>query len=543
METTRKVLFSVKNLRKYFPLKKKFLQRRRFYVHANENISLDIYEGETLGLVGESGSGKSTFGRTLIQIYEQTEGTTLYYGSTLAEVDPKYVHTDLKQLSKLYPAYLKARDEYAALEQKAEEAQSAGREDEHFAFMDRMMIKRRSIQNEYYNILRLAGGLLVDPDLSAVSNLLLTEHRANIAVAKVNTEVKRIDWKLQQKDYEKEAEALKRRRQEILATLPELEKAAEAASAAVEARRQANRDHEEFAYLEENRDAGVDLARLSEHEMRLLRKDMQIIFQDPYSSLNTRLTLGNIIGEGVVAHKMFKSRKSEGYNEYIQKVMEECGLQPYFIHRYPHQFSGGQRQRIGIARALALEPKFIVCDEAVSALDVSIQSQVINLLQDLKRDKNLTYLFITHDLSVVKYISDRVAVMYLGMLVELTDSDNLFSNPLHPYTTALLGAIPRTDVANNQKLAVLEGDVPSAVNPPTGCRFHTRCRYCMERCSTYEPELLEIEPGHLVACHLTQMSDEERRVWMAECDLREAEKQRMLDEASKRVSEQMTQDS
>ena len=191
--------------------------------------------------------------------------------------------------------------------------------------------------------------------------------------------------------------------------------------------------------------------------------------------------------------------------------MEKCGLAPYFLHRYPHQFSGGQRQRIGIARALALKPSFIVCDEAVSALDVSIQSQIINLLQDLKDQNNLTYLFITHDLSVVKYISDRIGVMYLGVLVELANTEQIFDNPMHPYTQALLQAIPRTDVDQGQELQTIEGDIPSAVNPPKGCRFHTRCQYAMDICKTYQPQLKDYGNGHYVACHLMEVSEEEKQ--------------------------------
>ena len=182
--------------------------------------------------------------------------------------------------------------------------------------------------------------------------------------------------------------------------------------------------------------------------------------------------------------------------------MEECGLAPYFLHRFPHQFSGGQRQRIGIARSLAVRPKFVVCDEAVSALDVSIQSQVINLLQDLKEKENLTYLFITHDLSVVKYISDRIGVMYLGAMVELADAQEIFEHPGHPYTEALMAAIPTTDIGDNKKeLKILEGDIPSPVNPPRGCKFHTRCKYCTEICGQAVPEWEEVSPNHFVACH------------------------------------------
>ena len=332
MSENKKVLLSIQELKEYFPLKKKsVLQKEVLHVKAVDGVSVDILEGETLGLVGESGCGKSTFGRTILPLYEPTEGKVVYYG----------------------------------------------RETE-----------------------------------------------------------------------------------------------------------------------------GENLASLKKENMRSLRRDLQIIFQDPYSSLNPRLTVGQIIGEGLLAHGIFKNEKEPNYTEYITKIMDQCGLAPYFIHRYPHQFSGGQRQRIGIARALALNPKFIVCDEAVSALDVSIQSQIINLLIDLKKQNKLTYLFITHDLSVVKFISDRIGVMYLGNLVELAPADRIFDNPLHPYTEALLEAIPRTDVSSNAKLSILEGDIPSPINPPKGCKFHTRCKYATEKCRTVVPKWEEIEEGHFVACHL-----------------------------------------
>ena len=227
---------------------------------------------------------------------------------------------------------------------------------------------------------------------------------------------------------------------------------------------------------------------------------MQVIFQDPYSSLNQRFTVGNIISEATVAHKMF-GQGTKQLEEYTLNIMEQCGLQNYFLHRYPHQFSGGQRQRIGIARALALQPKFIVCDEPVSALDVSIQSQIINLLMDLKESSNLTYLFISHDLSTVKFISDRVGVMYLGNIIELGNANEIFEYPLHPYTNVLLKAIPTTDEASKKELQVIEGDIPSPVNPPPGCKFHTRCEYAQEICKTDIPEWRELRPSHHVACH------------------------------------------
>ena len=256
----------------------------------------------------------------------------------------------------------------------------------------------------------------------------------------------------------------------------------------------------DFARYEVLRDEGIDLARLEYNEIRRLRRDLQLIFQDPYSSLNPRMTVGNIIGEGLLAHGFFK-KNDERMQEYIIKTMEDAGLASYFLHRFPHQFSGGQRQRIGIARSLAVQPKFVVCDEAVSALDVSIQSQIINLLADLKEQSNLTYLFITHDLSVVKYISDRIGVMYLGNMVELANTQELFDHPLHPYTEALMAAIPTTDVEEHRELRILEGDIPSPVNPPQGCKFHTRCAHCTEICKHAVPEWKEMAPGHFVACH------------------------------------------
>lgn len=328
-ENNKKVLLHVENVKQYFPVKKTKIKEEQRYVKANDGISLDIYEGETFGLVGESGCGKSTFGRTILQLYPQTEGEILY-------------------------------------------------------------------KNEKGEM--------------------------------------------------------------------------------------------------------VDLKKLSTEEMRSLRKDLQLIFQDPYSSLNPRMTVGQIIGEGLTSHGIFK-KGDPAMKDYIIKVMENCGLAGYFFSRYPHQFSGGQRQRIGIARSLALHPKFVVCDEAVSALDVSIQSQILNLLQDLKEKENLTYLFITHDLSVVKYISDRIGVMYLGNMVEMAPTEELFDHTMHPYTEALLSAIPTTDLDNKRERILLEGDIPSPVNPPSGCKFHTRCRYCTEKCKQEVPVFEDKGNGHFVACH------------------------------------------
>ena len=244
---------------------------------------------------------------------------------------------------------------------------------------------------------------------------------------------------------------------------------------------------------------GQEVFKLPKNELRKLRTEMQIVFQDPYSSLNPRMTIGEIVGEALREHGLARGKE---VNERVQEIIEKCGLAPYHIRRYPHEFSGGQRQRIGIARALALNPKFVVCDEPVSALDVSIQSQIINLLMDLQQDMGLTYLFISHDLSVVKHISDKIGVMYLGTMVELSRKQELFDSPLHPYTQALLSAIPLPDPKLKRKRIILQGDIPSPANPPAGCRFNTRCPYVMPRCKEEIPEFKEAKEGHFVACHL-----------------------------------------
>ena len=244
---------------------------------------------------------------------------------------------------------------------------------------------------------------------------------------------------------------------------------------------------------------GQEVYDLSPKEMRTLRAKMQIIFQDPFSSLSPRLPVGEIIGEAVREHGLVPK---EEFDDYIEQIMDSCGLQPFHRDRYPHEFSGGQRQRICIARALALNPEFVVCDEPVSALDVSIQAQIINLLNELKESHNLTYLFISHDLSVVEHISDTVGVMYLGNLVEYGTTADIFRNPLHPYTAALFSAIPVPDPTVKMSRIVLEGSIPSPANPPSGCKFHTRCARCTERCKHEVPQQREVEPGHYVVCHL-----------------------------------------
>ena len=242
-----------------------------------------------------------------------------------------------------------------------------------------------------------------------------------------------------------------------------------------------------------------ELARISKKELRPLRTELQLVFQDPYSSLPPRMTVGEIIGEAVKIHKIVPEAE---VNDYVRSVMARCGLQPHHYDRYPHEFSGGQRQRICIARALAVKPKLVICDEPVSALDVSIQAQIINLLKKLQSEEGMSYMFISHDLSVVKYISDEIAVMYLGNIVEMGSTKEICTNAKHPYTRALFSAVPVANPHAKSEPVALEGELPSPANPPKGCKFHTRCKHCTEKCSGTAPGMTEVAPGHFVACHL-----------------------------------------
>ena len=246
---------------------------------------------------------------------------------------------------------------------------------------------------------------------------------------------------------------------------------------------------------------GQDITQLSSRQMRAIRKEMQIIFQDPYSSLPPRSTVGGILSEPVQVHNIVPK---EQVKDYVLELMEKCGLRDYYYERYPHEFSGGQRQRICIARALSVKPKLVICDEPVSALDVSIQAQIINLLKKLQRDMNLAYVFISHDLSVVKFISDKIGVMYLGAMVEFGTKEDIFRNPLHPYTKALFSAVPNPDPTAKTERIKLQGDIPSPANPPKGCRFHTRCPYATEVCRHVVPEYQEYGEGHFAACHMLE---------------------------------------
>ena len=503
----KKVLLRVSNLKQYFPLKKKGL-----YVKANDGITLDIYEGETFGLVGESGCGKSTLGRTLLQLYRQTDGRTMYYGRTLDDLAPVYVKKTLQTLEKRREKWHELKKHLANVQKEYDALPDGEAKYKKHNELDKAV---KDENDALLDMANLIGGFVCVKDIQAVQKLFLEEYRISKERVKemnrrgaVQLDLDDLLFDIKKAEENgKNTSGLKSKEAKLRASLAKIdEKLAELARQIGDVRHQLDAqraqyaDDAEFARYEALRDEGIDLARLEYDEIRQLRRDLQLIFQDPYSSLNPRMTVGNIIGEGLLAHGFFK-KNDERMQEYIIKTMEDAGLASYFLHRFPHQFSGGQRQRIGIARSLAVKPKFVVCDEAVSALDVSIQSQIINLLADLKEQSNLTYLFITHDLSVVKYISDRIGVMYLGNMVELANTQELFDHPLHPYTEALMAAIPTTDVEEHRELRILEGDIPSPVNPPQGCKFHTRCAHCTEICKHAVPEWKEMAPGHFVACH------------------------------------------
>ena len=523
MQNTNKLL-SITNLKKYFPIaKSSIFQKEQMYVRANEDISFDIYKGETLGIVGESGCGKSTLGRVILQLYDQTAGTTIYYGRTRAELAPSYVRNTLKNVHKFIAKYEKKKDHAVDLKKQVK----ALGEGATFYQIQEMNLAMSEAKTAEQHLAKILGGFMVRATDEG-AKLLLNEALLEEKQAKFQLKLDDVSLRLESSEKPvKNREALEAKKEKLKTQIGDLQVQIDAVTDEIAKLKKSFSDDPEFARFEEMLDDGIDLARLKYSEMRLLRKDLQIIFQDPYSSLNPRMTIGQIIEEGLVTHKFFR-RGDPQMKDYILEIMRKCGLQDYMMHRYPHQFSGGQRQRISIARALAVKPKFVVCDECVSALDVSIQSQIINLLQDLKEKEGLTYMFISHDLSVVRYISDRICVMYLGNVVEFADADTIFRDPRHPYTVALLSSIPTTDPESLKKERILlEGNIPSPIRPPEGCKFHTRCYMACDICKRVPPQLEEIEPGHFLACHFPNRKIDENGNYLFELPKMERKNRRV----------------
>lgn len=655
-------LIEVRKLKKFFPLKKKHIfQRQTLNVKANEDISLTIYKGETLGLVGESGCGKSTLGRVILQLYPPTSGSALYYGMPLRETNPKYVISDIKAIPKLQRRAQKYYNKSLVYDAKVEELEKYLKSEEHKLIKNNLKAQLDEIINENSTLteqkkvyieetiqaLKLDAESFkeANPDITTIGKginwidevnkinemlknddetrsiedyisllgiphgnttnaykkVLKIHKRISLLKSKIEklskskTELKIANYKYKSKEAKKEAsrtlrigsetvgeyilednikkitelflqEELTHRKRfakeqenkklklnidliqkrlarlnDELKEITDDEKQKELASKINKLNSKIIEDEEKIKEnslliqeyqskqddllkelktyhfknplpitercldpeyqkkMESNREFAINLQKVGKEEMRKLRQKLQIIFQDPYSSLDPRMTVGQAISEAVVEHGLFKKNSPE-LEEYVIDTMAKCGLDHYMIHRYPHQFSGGQRQRIVIARALALQPEFVVCDESVSALDVSIQSQILNLLEELKEKHDLTYLFISHDLSVIKHISNRIGVMYLGNLVELCDAETLYDNPLHPYSKALISAIPTTSQSKRDRI-ILEGDIPSNIFPPSGCKFRTRCPLAREKCAKVAPTFEEVEPNHFVACH------------------------------------------
>ncbi len=530
-------LLSITNLKKYFPIAKSHIfQREQLYVRANEEINIDIQNGETFGLVGESGCGKSTLGRTILQLYDQTAGSTLYYGRTIDDFAPLYVGKTIKNAKKLIK---KQQGMQAKANELSAEVDQAGENATFFQHQNKNLAIAES-ETAFQNIVKIIGGFAALNDPSEGLSAMLERYKITVKLRDLNEKARDFDadialYEAMATEFandltiakreakiaaaNKKAEAIRVKKNKLQPLIKSVERQLEAATNKLDGIRKKHASNGEFIKFEELRDNGIDLSRLKYSEMRILRKDIQIIFQDPYSSLNPRMTIGQIIGEGLTTHNFFKKRSPQMKN-YILNIMDQCGLQGYMLHRYPHQFSGGQRQRICIARALAVKPKFIVCDECVSALDVSIQSQIINLLEELKEKENLTYLFISHDLSVVRYISDRIGVMYLGNMVELGTAEEIFADPRHPYTVALLSSIPTTDPDSATKeRIILEGNIPSPIRPPEGCKFHTRCYMACEKCSRVPPPYVEVNPGHFVACHFLDKKIDENGNYLFDANI------------------------
>ena len=494
MEKSNTIL-EVKGLKKYFPLSKDLLGRPQSFLRAVDDVTFKLDAGKTIGVVGESGCGKTTLGRTILQLYDTTGGKTLYYGHQLEELLPKYFIKNIKNLASYRNIYDRSISELNALvntnekyKEVLEKEVSVRNYNELLALViediktnveaKKELLKIQKKIEKIINILNessLHCGALILGDVAKGSELMLK---------KVN--------KAHEYLVSKKSDASREKLEELSTQLDKCNEE-------LEDYKKTLPHNELFNELEGNVERGLDLSKLGKEELRRLRTEIQLIFQDPYSSLPPRMTIGEILTEPVKVHGVVPKAK---ISEHVRHIMKVCGLQPQYYDRYPHEFSGGQRQRICIARALVVNPKLVICDEPVSALDVSIQAQIINLLKELQNNLGLTYMFISHDLSVVKYITDSIIVMYLGNMMEVGGTEDIFQNPLHPYTQALFSAVPVPDPDSKMHRIILKGDIPSPANPPKGCKFHTRCEKCMSVCKFKTPKFIEYDKNHTVACHL-----------------------------------------
>lgn len=525
----KKVILQLRKLKKNFPIKRGVLLR------ALNDVSFSIYEGEKFGVVGESGCGKSTLGRVILQLYKQTSGSCVYYGKSFEDINPAYVK---KEIAKL-PEYQKKAGEFynesVKIDLKISELESqkasfdaegnskdAKKQDKISKKIDLLSYKSKELKKNASRQLRegsrTVGSLILCKNIKEIQTLFEQSYAHTTKVHNLLEEMKKADANYQESIVESatpKTEASRKKSASLKSKLTQLEEnAAKNREKARELRTQA------FAYrntnilpiteltnqqeyrdkLDNNYESGINLSKLTNHEMRPIRKEMQMIFQDPAASLDPRQSIGSAIEE---VFKINSEYSRDVRREKTMELLEKVGLKREYYYSFPHVLSGGQKQRVGIARAIALNTNFVVLDEAVSALDVSVQAQVLQLLQDLSDEYHLTYFFITHDLGVVKHFCDRILVMYLGNTCELGNSKDLFSTPLHPYTKSLLASVPRPTVHRDREMdEILQGEVPSATNPPKGCPFHTRCTSCMDVCRSVRPTYTEALPNHFVACHL-----------------------------------------
>lgn len=534
-------LLETKKIKKHFQIK------RNVNLKAVEDVSFTIYNGEKFGVVGESGCGKSTLGRVILQLYEQTSGATIYYGKPIEEVNPQYVDKEIDKIKSYQKNAQKAYEKALTLDKKIEELKTKNSSEEEIKKLEHESKEaKKEASRQLREGSRTVGSLILIEEIDKVVELFKKSqsevklvHKEIETIKSLNDKMMNLKAQISERkeiydllesncsdseryQAEKRLNKIKYSDEQLQSEIDKIEKDVEMHREKAFTHKKAAQDYRKEAFalrgknvlaitertldkeyqdkLDRNYEKGINLAKLTKKEMRSMRSDLQMIFQDPSASLDPRQTIGDAIAEVYAIHTdLSKAARKEKTMELLEKV----GLKREHYYSYPNALSGGQKQRVGIARAIALDTRFIVLDEAVSALDVSVQAQILQLLNELSEEKQLTYFFITHDLGVVKHFCDRIMVMYLGNVCELATSSDLFHDTLHPYTRSLLASVPRARLHhNNEEEYVLQGEVPSAINPPEGCPFHNRCDKCMDICKVEKPKYREVKEGHFVACHL-----------------------------------------